>query len=357
MVEIKKARKPKGYWDNYENCYEEVLKHNTFYELKNSSESCYNSIIRNNWIELIDNLRSKKPNGYWTKEKCQKEALKYTYKKDFKKYSSGAYNNSISEDWYEDICQHMLPVGTLYQRMIYAYEFIDNSVYIGLTCDINRRNFDHLNSMDSSVYKKYLKSNNLPKLVHISEYINVEEARKLEKLTVEEYKKKGWYILNRTKTGALGGNNLKWDIESIKFEAKKYNSRSSFSYNSESAYKSAIKFGVLDEVCQHMTSGKKENGYWNFENVFNEALLYNCKSDFMIKSAGAYSAARLNNWMEKICLHMIIKQVPKGWWNNKENCELESKKYNTRTYFQLKSPTAYKYACKNGWMDDFFPKI
>lgn len=51
-------------------------------------------------------------------------------------------------------------------------------------------------------------------------------------------------------------------------------------------------------------------------------------------------------------------KAKKNWYFNiKENCETEARKYKTRTEFSDNSSLAYKIACKNKWMDEFFPKI
>jgi hypothetical protein len=51
-----------------------------------------------------------------------------------------------------------------------------------------------------------------------------------------------------------------WNKELSHEEALKYNTRKSFSYNSNSAYTRCMKRGWLDEVCSHM---KKElYGEW-----------------------------------------------------------------------------------------------
>jgi hypothetical protein len=42
-------------------------------------------------------------------------------------------------------------------------------------------------------------------------------------------------------------------------------------------------------------------------------------------------------------------------WNY-ETCKEESKKYLTRCEMKFKCYSAYKLCCKNGWIDEFFPK-
>jgi hypothetical protein len=53
---------------------------------------------------------------------------------------------------------------------------------------------------------------------------------------------------------------------------------------------------------------RKPNGYWTFDKCKEEALKYNIKELFK-NSAGAYNAARRNNWMVEICSHMINNRI------------------------------------------------
>lgn len=43
---------------------------------------------------------------------------------------------------------------------------------------------------------------------------------------------------------------------------------------------------------------------------------------------------------------------PRGYWNDKERCLEEARKYNGRYAFQLKSSAAYQSCLRNGWLDD-----
>ena len=43
-----------------------------------------------------------------------------------------------------------------------------------------------------------------------------------------------------------------------------------------------------------------------------------------------------------------------GYWNDKERCLAESKKYSCKFDFERKSYGAYHSALRNGWLDEFF---
>jgi predicted GIY-YIG superfamily endonuclease len=95
----------------------------------------------------------------------------------------------------------------------------------------------------------------------------------------------------------------------------------------------------------------KPNHYWKYDKCREEALKYNRRVDFRKNSSGAYSAARLNNWLSQICLHMVRFSNPQGYWT-KEKCHEIALTCNTRHEFRLKSGGAYSAAHKKKWLDD-----
>ena len=99
----------------------------------------------------------------------------------------------------------------------------------------------------------------------MTDYINVEEAILKEEYFVEKYRNDGFLILNKIKTGSVGGYNNKhiiyWTKEKCKIESLKYISRYSFQKNSSGAYSSARKNKWLDEICYHMKSKRYSTSY------------------------------------------------------------------------------------------------
>ena len=43
------------------------------------------------------------------------------------------------------------------------------------------------------------------------------------------------------------------------------------------------------------------------------------------------------------------------YWNNKELCEKESRKYNSKSNFKNGSWSAYNYSLKNNWLNELYP--
>src|SRR5210317_1068677 len=116
-------------------------------------------------------------------------------------------------------------VGNLKMRGIYVFEFEDNHAYVGLTYDFKRRYNEHMNNIDGVVYKHIEETNLTPKFIQLTDYMDEELASKEETLWENKYITEGWNMLNKLKTGGLGGGNLKWDYDSCKKEALKYNKR------------------------------------------------------------------------------------------------------------------------------------
>ena len=216
--ELYNHMKTKNNW-SYEECKTEALKYNTRKELQKNSSTFYSKIKDNKWFELYNHMET---TNIWTYEKCRKDALKYNTRKEMGIENQLLYCAIRKNKWYE-LCDHMEVMGNSYKRLIYVYEFIDKSCYVGLTGNINIRKEQHLLDKESSVYLHREKTGLIPNLLIKSDYIVAKEASILEGNIEKEYREKGWNILNRTKTGNLGGNIIKWTYDKCKEEALKYN--------------------------------------------------------------------------------------------------------------------------------------
>lgn len=291
----------------------------------------------------------RKTNNFWTKENCKIEALKYASRSEFKKYCVGAYTAAYKRyKCLDEICGHMISIGNKYKRCIYVYEFSDNCAYIGLTSNLYNRNQRHIKN--GTVYNHIQKNSNY-KLIQLTDYIDVNDAIKLEFDYVLKYTKNSWKILNKIKTGGLGGYTIIWTKEKCKNEAKKYKSRNEFHIKNGSAYTSARLNKWLDEICEHMS----KRNIWTMENCKNEALKYSNRCDFSKKSKSAYMASLNNNWLDEVCEHMGNKNILRNYWT-KEKCQKLSATFKTRSDFNNKSSYVYKISRLNNWLDEFFPK-
>nr|DAI89599.1 MAG TPA: GIY-YIG nuclease superfamily protein [Caudoviricetes sp.] len=295
---------PNGYW-NLERCTEESLKYNTRVSFGDNCPGAYGSAKRNGWLDdLCKNMEpQKKPNGYWTKEKCEEEALKYQYFSDFIKNSPGAVSPSREGGWYEDITKHFKIKGNRYKRFIYAYEFPDNHVYVGLTHNIVQRHNNHL--LKGTVFEHINETKCQPELKQLTLYpVEVEEARELESYYLNDYINKGWVKLNKRATGAVGSQYIKWDYENCKKEALKYETFTDFRLGSRSAYNSALKNKWLSDVCSHIKKLRKESGYYTLEKCIEIAKECKSISDILRVSKTACRKIYQNGWAEIVKSHL-----------------------------------------------------
>ena len=194
-----------------ENCKTEALKYNTKEEFTNGSLGAYKAAYKNKWLdEICQHMTSlRMPNNFWTKELVIKEALKYNTRQEFRKNSRFAYCAASKNDWLGEVCQHMEICGNVLLRCVYAYEFSDNYAYVGLTCNDNRRQKEHLIKHKSPVAKHIVETGITPKHILLTDnYIDVHLAQQLEKESYNDYISKGWFMLNSNRTGGVGSQKL-----------------------------------------------------------------------------------------------------------------------------------------------------
>jgi len=235
----------------------------------------------------------------WTKEKCHELALTCETRTEFHKHRY-TFDIASKNGWLNEICSHMKQVNNK-PRCIYAYEFVDNYVYVGLTGDLVDRNNRHFNNKNSSVYIHYLKTNEKPQIKQLTDFIDVNLAKIKECEYVEKYKNNGWCIINKTKTGSIGSNIVFWTKDKCKEVALLCETRSEFYKNYYGASSSALKNGWLDDICFHMIEIYKPRGYWNnYNNCLDEAIKQKTKTNFRIKSSGAFKSCVKNHWKDKI---------------------------------------------------------
>ena len=296
--------KPRGYWTK-ERCQEESLKYTTITEFRKKSLSAYHKSFNLKIIdEICSHMIKKLPRGYWTKEKCHEESLKYKTRTEFRKKSSSAYKNSLKLKIIDDVCSHMIQYGDLYKRCIYSYEFSDNCVYVGLTYNLEKRHNNRKTDKKDAVTKHIMITGIQPILKQLTDYIDVKESRIKEGEYVKKYKNEGWIILNKTGTGSVGGDILKWTKDKCQEKALKYNTRSDFRKNDRNVYFTCCDRKWIDDVCSHMIQLRKPNRYWTKERCQYESLKYTSRGEFQKKSVSAYSISSKNKWLDDICIHM-----------------------------------------------------
>ena len=238
----------------------------------------------------------------WTNEMLKKEALKYTNRSDFYKKYQSAYSTAYSRGILDNICSHMNRLGDIYNRFIYIIEFENNSVYIGLTCDLERRRTEHI-SISTNKYIRECMDNNINFTFNSDNILYSSlDAIEIETNLINEYSKNGYNVLNICKAGGLGGGKVKWTYDTLKIEALKYTTRNDFKNGNPSAYNISIKKGILDDICNHMIFQQVS---WTIEMIKEETLKYSTRKSLRIGNPNVYNISQKRGILDEVCSHMI----------------------------------------------------
>lgn len=245
---------------------------------------------------------------HWDKESCLAKIREYETKSELIEDCFSAYTYALKHGFLEEACEHMERLGSAVLRKIYAFEFEDNSAYVGLSYDPYVRLQRHLHEEDSSVYL-HIKSTQCPyEFKVLTELLDKDEAAVMEETFRLKYAEEGWHILNRMKCGGLGGvGTPKYTIEEIKEEIKK--------------------------------------------------LGIKTRNEFNKRAKGMYLYAWRRNWLDEICAEMPQreKSTKKIKWND-EMLNWAVSQCNSRTELRIKYPRAYQILLERGTLDAIFPK-
>jgi len=286
-------------WTN-EMLKNEALKYNTRLDFQNSSSNSAYQIAKRRGI-LDDICKHMITQFKWTTETLKEEASKYNSRSIFYKTNQSAYSTAYSRGILDNICSHMNRLGDIYNRFIYTIEFENNSVYVGLTCDLERRKNEHIN-ISTNKYIRECMDNNIS-FTFNSDNILYSSLEAIERETnlIDEYTKKGYNVLNISKAGGLGGGKIKWTYDTLKIEALKYTSRNEFKKGSSSAYKISRDKNILDDICSHMLFKQIS---WTIETIKEEALKYSTRKSLKIGNPGVYYVSQKRGILDDVCSHM-----------------------------------------------------
>jgi len=249
-------------------------------------------------------MKKKRNKRYWTKERCFFEFRKYDTKKDFVKNAPGAFTAMRRNGWIDEVWHELdNKIGNLILRCVYVYEFKDKYAYIGLTSNIERRHKNH-QEIKSPVGRHILNTDQKPKLIKLTDYIDVNEAVKIEINTIKKYKKNNWTLLNNTLGGEIGCSVLFWDKEACLSAAKKCKTKNEFVKKFHGAWSSAKNHNWLNEIQELFPEIVKPKGYWNKERCKKEALKYDMKEKFRKGCSSGYTMSIKNKWFNEITSHM-----------------------------------------------------
>lgn len=194
------------FWTS-EKIKEEALKYKSRREFGIKNQSAYKAAHKLGIIDIVCNHMTWLSGQTWNAELVLIEALKYNYRNNFREKSLNAYRAAIKLNILNEVCQHMEESINQFDfpRIIYIYEFEDNSIYIGLTKNFKRRHTIRLYKNKDCVMNHIKNTGLQPTIKFLTEFIPAEEAQIKEQEFIDDYKNKGYNILNIAKGGSLGG--------------------------------------------------------------------------------------------------------------------------------------------------------
>lgn len=279
----------------FEECEKIAKKYNNRVDFHAKNRTCYEFSKKMGWYEKITEHIHRPIPKHRTYEEVKEAAKQYKTRMEFKNKDMANYCFAVSHGWLDKICSHMRIVGDKYKRCIYAYEFSDGFCYIGLTYDVNSRHTQHLSGkIFSKVYEHSIKYNvEIPKPKQLTDYIDKDEASKLEGEYLKMYRNNGWKIINIAKTGGLGGKKHRYSKEEITKEyckkvAEKYETPTKFRKSNQTLYKIMENNGWKEFVYSIFDLDKiKKEGYKKAaiankgkkKNISYEKIIKACKTN------------------------------------------------------------------------------
>lgn len=294
-----------------------------------------------------------------TIEKCTEEALKYRTRSEMLENSSLAYSIIRKNNWGKICLAHMKRQMTLKERVIYVFEFNTTTpkyAYVGLTCQIEKRKKSHLYGKGygkSSVFDKIKEINVTPEFKLLtSAPIKEEDAPEMESMWVEKYRDMGYTLLNKAKAGSLGAAKSKFTYDYFLKLKEGCENREEYSKKIPQWAKSiAVENGWWDELTSDMVKTRKMPGEWNISDALEEVKKYEFISYLRKGEPGLYKFLDRNNLLN-VVFPKTFYELKNEKLNDKKECEKEALKYDSRKDFRLKSRSFYQSSRKNGWIDE-----
>ena len=238
--------------------------------------------------------------------------------------------------------------------VVYVYEIEEfNSAYVGLTNNMKRRDREHLFS-EKEKMSLFCKENDIPypKYKILEEDLTSSEAQRQEDYWEKSYRNNGWTIFNISRTGSLGNFRKKWTKKALQEEADKYETRFEFQKNSNSAYSTAQRTGLLDELFKnHYNKGLNKKA--SKENLQKYVDKYETRKEFKKNYPSQYTYAQKTGILDELFKNHPNKGIHQKRWT-KERLQEEADKYETRDDFRINSNSAYSTAQRTGLLAELF---
>lgn len=342
---LESAKKPHGFW-TFERVAECAALYDNRQAFRSENSSAYDRAKKKGWLaEITAHMpRGRNPNGTWTIERCADLASGLQLRSHFKTVYPVAYQAAHTNGWLDQICAHMDRGGSSKERAIYTISNEEAlTIYIGLSWDPEERYAAHKRDPNSSAYA-LTRGPHLFQIV--SDFMPKAEAALAEPALIEEYRAKGWTVLNEAKAGSLGGT-PKWTKAKIAKLAKPFDNRAAFRAEYSGAYRAALRDRYADEVFAHMKLLHKEHG-WTDENVAKLVAKYDSPSSLEWAYPSAYAYLNRHNMID-----MFYPDRQQAY--TYESAAKVAAQYPDATALNKANRSAYISIKRNGWLNDFYP--
>ena len=375
-----RLKAPYGYWNSKELCVNEGRKYETRTAFARNSPTAYQKCLENGWEEAFSEMRvildythsyekcaaialscksqaemqRNHPKEYSyasshhflkeifshlpkldpvTIESAKDAAAKCKLRQEFRIRFPREYRYVVTQHLLDEVCKDMLKMHDMSKRCVYAFEFPDNHVYVGLTCNVERREREHRNETNSSVNLHIQETGLNPKLYIKHDYVDYIKAKELEGEILRDYQDKGWVSLNRTGTGGIGCRGTIYSQIRACTERIKYcEDFKQFEERFPDAYRICFEHDWFDILEEYL--GKR-------------------KGDIFIPMKG-FRKTKVPKVLSADFIERMKDRRVSFWYKDEELFEIGSS-YSTRNEFDRKNNIAYRQAKKRGIVDKLFP--
>lgn len=225
-------------------------------EFKKRYGQAYLQMRRHGWQDLLAALPSRNA-PYWTYERASELVSKCSTRFQLRSSYPGAYHAIIKHGW-DDLLSSLpeisnLPETTLW--CVYCWQFHGmHTVYIGLTCDYERRINEELRYSSASPVHDYIEQTGCTYSVHrLHSNLGATDAADLERAYIAKYRADGYTLLNRNQGGSLGRYNglcepRMSDDELLETIFRKFSSYKDLRVNGQSLLNQARKRGLKSAI-------------------------------------------------------------------------------------------------------------
>lgn len=376
------TRKCSGHWNDYDRCKIEAAKYQSITEFAKACPAALAQARKNNWLYDFFKPQTKSKGYRNDYERCYNLAQKCQTRSEFARLNSSAYSFACKNKWIDSF-DWLIDARVFDDKKVdcvYAYEFIEhNSVYVGRTLMRRREKRDlehrlgyylkdgikHHNHRDRVLNFAKINNCKIPQMLILESDLTIQEGRDREDYWVNQYRSKGWNILNKAKTGkyssSLGSlNKGKWTYDACKGAALSCKSLSEYKRVNGGAYEASRINGWLDDYTwftnsheMHSNATKNRKRKWTQQACYELALTCKTASEYQKKNSRAYAASRQFDWLKDYTWFVNGKHLAIHLKWTQEACYIAAKKCKTTTEFRKEEHSAYRAALKNGWLVDY----